>query len=213
MPSSQHRLHLQTSLRRRNQTIEEARRQIQAASRTLERIPAELFEKLAEMVDRAASGLAQGGKIILFGNGGSAADAQHIAGELVHRLNRPRRALPAMALTGNLSAITAIANDDSFSDIFARQLEAWAQPGDIVIGISTSGRSPNIHRGLRRARSLGAFTVAWTGQRGNLLRRSVHLLLSFPSRDTQRIQETYMVFAHIFCDLLEKRIMTSRRHR
>ncbi len=189
----------------------EARRQIQAACDTLACIPPELLAKLAEMVERAAAALARGGKILLFGNGGSAADAQHLAGELVHRLNRRRQALPAMALTGNLSAITAIANDDSFADVFARQLEAWAQPGDIVIGISTSGRSENVLRGLRRARSRGAFTIGWTGARGGGLARSADLLLEFPSSDTQRIQEAYLVVGHIFCDLLEERVMTRRR--
>ncbi len=193
--------------------MEEARRQIRAACDTLARIPPGLLERLAEMVERAAAALARGRKILLFGNGGSAADAQHIAGELVHRLKRRRRALPAMALTGNLAAITAIANDDSFADIFARQLEAWAEPGDIVIGISTSGRSENVLRGLRRARARGAFTIGWTGEKGSRLGRSADLLLEFPARDTQRIQEAYLVVAHIFCDILEERVMTRRRAR
>lgn len=201
----------QASLPDRVQTLEEARRQIESARDTLARIPPNLIEKLAAIVDRAAAALARGGKILLFGNGGSAADAQHLAGELVHRLNRRRRALPAMALTGNVSAITAIANDDSFDDVFARQLEAWAESGDIVIGISTSGQSRNVVRGLRRARSLGAYTIGWTGTKGGRLGRSTDLLMQFPSSDTQRIQEAYLVIGHIFCDLLEERIMARGR--
>ena len=211
MPSPPSRFHLRPGVLRRTRTIEEARRQIRAACDTLARIPPGLLERLAEMVERAAAAVARGRKILLFGNGGSAADAQHIAGELVHRLKRRRRALPAMALTGNLPAITAIANDDSFADIFARQLEAWAEPGDIVIGISTSGRSENVLRGLRRARARGAFTIGWTGEKGSRLGRSADLLLEFPARDTQRIQEAYLVVAHIFCDLLEERVVGWRR--
>jgi D-sedoheptulose 7-phosphate isomerase len=142
-------------------------------------------------------------KVLLCGNGGSAADAQHIAGELVGKLMRRRPALPAIALTTNTSILTAIGNDDSFDDVFARQVEALAQTGDVLIAISTSGQSPNVTAAVRTARERGAHTIALTGKDGGELARLVDVAIIVPSQNTQRIQEGHITVGHILCDLIE----------
>lgn len=145
-----------------------------------------------------------GGKVVLFGNGGSAADAQHIAAELTGRYSMEREPLQALAL-GNLSALTAIGNDYRFEDVFARQVRGLVQDGDTVVAISTSGRSENVLRAVTDAKKKGARTVAFTGARGELKDR-VDLALTIPSDRTSRIQEGYMAAAHIVCGLVERRL-------
>jgi len=144
-----------------------------------------------------------GGKILVFGNGGSAADAQHFAAELVGRYKRERAALPAIALTTDTSILTAVANDYSYADVFARQVEAHARPGDVVIGISTSGNSENVLRALTVARRIGAMTVVLSGGSGGKLKDLADVSVIAPSSDTPRIQESHITAIHIVCDLVE----------
>lgn len=151
----------------------------------------------------------QGGKVILFGNGGSAADAQHIAAELVGRFKKERSALPAIALTTNTSILTALANDYSFDDIFARQVEALVREGDLCLGISTSGNSPNVLAGISEAKKLRARTIGFTGQSGGKLAGITDLCLKVPSNDTPRIQEAHLTVGHIICDLVERKLFGS----
>jgi len=155
--------------------------------------------KVAEVV---TSALQAGKKVILFGNGGSAADAQHIAAELVGRFRVERGALPAIALTTNTSLLTAIANDYDFERVFARQVEAIVHEGDVVVGISTSGNSQNVIAGMVAARRRGAVTVALGGGGGRLREVADHVL-AVPSRDTARIQEAHIAIGHILCHLVE----------
>ena len=147
-----------------------------------------------------------GHKVIFFGNGGSAADAQHLAAELVGKFGKVRAALPAIALNVNTSVLTSISNDIEYSAVFSRQIEALASPGDVVIGISTSGRSPSILEGIRAARLKGARTIGMTGLGGEPLRRMVDLCLSAPSHKTPRIQEVHITIGHIICELVENKL-------
>lgn len=163
--------------------------------------------ELLDAVERAAeaiySSLRLGGKLVLFGNGGSAADAQHIACEFVGRFGKERGALPAIALTTNTSCLTAIANDYSFDVVFERQVRALVRRGDVVIGISTSGRSRNVILGLRAARELGAFTVGLTGATGDEMCRECDVCIKVPSTSTPRIQEAHITIGHIISELVE----------
>jgi len=145
-------------------------------------------------------------KVILFGNGGSAADAQHIAGELVNRLHLEREALPAIALTTDSSVLTSIANDYDYSRIFARQVEALAKEGDVVIGISTSGSSSNVIEAVKTAKEKGAKTVGFTGNQGGKLAELVDFVISVPSDETPRVQESHITIFHIICCLVEREL-------
>ncbi|HID98589.1 MAG TPA: SIS domain-containing protein [Thermodesulfobacteriaceae bacterium] len=147
-----------------------------------------------------------GGKLLLFGNGGSAADAQHMAAEFVNRFRLDRTPLPAIALTTDSSIITAISNDYSFDQIFAKQVEALAVPDDVVMGISTSGSSPNVLTGLAAARKAGAKTVALTGSSGGGISIDADMVICAATADTPRIQETHIFLEHLLCDLVEKRL-------
>ncbi len=143
--------------------------------------------------------LERGGTLITFGNGGSAADAQHFAGELVGRFRATRPPLRALSLATDPSVVTCIANDFSYDDLFARQVEAHVVPGDVVVGISTSGRSENVVRGLRTARERGAFTVAWTGADAGPAGEAADVVLAVPSTTTARIQEMHTLAMHTIC--------------
>ena len=145
-------------------------------------------------------------KVILFGNGGSAADAQHIAGELVNRLHLEREALAAIALTTDSSVLTSIANDYDYSRIFARQVEALAKEGDVVIGISTSGSSSNVIEAVKTAKEKGAKTVGFTGNKGGKLAELVDFMISVPSDVTPRVQESHITILHIICCLVEREL-------
>jgi D-sedoheptulose 7-phosphate isomerase len=152
------------------------------------------------------TGFKQGSKALLFGNGGSAADAQHIAAEFVGRFAFDRPALPALALSVNNSCVTAIGNDYGFDQVFARQIEALARPGDMAIGISTSGSSANILNGLLAAKKMGLRTVALTGRTGGKLKNSVDYCICVPSDKTPRIQECHILIGHIIAELVEQEI-------
>jgi D-sedoheptulose 7-phosphate isomerase len=161
-------------------------------------------EQIARMGEAIADVLAAGGKVLLCGNGGSAADCQHIAAELVGRFSRERRALPAIALTVDTSALTAIANDYSFDRVFARQVEALGRKGDALVAISTSGRSPNVLEALRAARGLGIRTFALTGEGGRGM--EADFCLAVPARETPRVQECHILVGHVLCGIVESRL-------
>jgi D-sedoheptulose 7-phosphate isomerase len=148
--------------------------------------------------------LVAGGRVLAFGNGGSAADAQHLAAELVGRFQRERPALAALALTTDPSVVTALGNDMGFEAVFRRQVEAHGRPGDIAIGISTSGCSPNVIEGLRAARQRGLVTVGLTGNGGGKLAGLVDHLLDVPHAETQRIQEVHGMVVHVLCQMVEE---------
>jgi D-sedoheptulose 7-phosphate isomerase len=161
-------------------------------------------ELIAEIAGKLIDAYRAGKKVLLFGNGGSAADAQHIAAELLGRYYLDRKALPAMALTVNSSSVTATANDYGFDQIFARQIEAFGNVGDVAIGISTSGTSRNVIKGLGAAKGKGMTTVAMTGQdRAGLEEVSDHIIC-VPSADTPRIQESHILIGHILSELIEQ---------
>jgi D-sedoheptulose 7-phosphate isomerase len=164
----------------------------------------EMLEQVARAGETIVDALRDGGKLILFGNGGSASDASHIATEFVGRFMRERRALAAIALTADQSALTAIANDYGFEQVFARQVEALGCPGDVALAISTSGRSPNVLSGVRVARDLGLKTIGLTGGDGGELAGAVDLCLQVPAQGTARIQESHILIAHVICDLVER---------
>jgi len=165
------------------------------------------FDSNAENVVRAAellvTSIKAGGKVLIFGNGGSAADAQHIAAELVNRLNYDRPPIAAIALTTDTSILTSVGNDSSFEDLFARQLVALGREGDVALAISTSGNSPNVLRAVDAARELGIKTIAFAGRDGGKLGAAADLALVVESSATQRIQETHITIAHILCELVE----------
>jgi len=171
------------------------------------RVARDLRAGFVESIERAARRVVAcyraGGKVLVMGNGGSAADAQHFAAELVGRYRRERRALPAIALTTDTSILTAVSNDYSFADVFRRQIEAHAVRGDVVFGLSTSGNSENVCRALDLARQRGAATIAMTGGSGGRMRDLADLALIAPSSETPRIQEAHITMIHIVCDLVE----------
>ena len=146
----------------------------------------------------------QGGKLLIFGNGGSAADAQHVAAELVARFKSTRRAFPALALTTDSSVITSIANDFDYSEIFARQIEALGRPGDVALAISTSGKSKNVLRGLAAARNDGLVTIGLTGRDCGPMMDLCKVLLAVPESETSLVQETHLMVEHMLCGLVEE---------
>ena len=165
-----------------------------------------LFSVLQAAAQAAIDCLSSGGKILLAGNGGSAADAQHIAGELVSRFMFDRPGLPAIALTTDTSILTAIGNDYGYEKLFARQVQAHGRKGDIFIGYSTSGKSPNILAALEEAWTQGLICIGLTGNRGGPMQELCHHLLEAPSAETPRIQECHAVLGHILCGLIESAI-------
>lgn len=164
----------------------------------------ELLARMAQLAEKSAAAIRAGHKLVFFGNGGSAADAQHLAAELVVRLRQERRGMAALALTTNTSTLTAAANDYGFEHIFSRQIESLVAPGDVVVALSTSGESPNVVQGVEAGRARGALLVAFTGETGGALAGRVDLLLNVPSRDPQRIQEAHITLGHIACSLIEE---------
>jgi len=173
-----------------------------------------VMEKLrdyASIIERVAKEIIEtirnGGKIVLFGNGGSAADAQHIACEFIGRFKLNRQGLPAIALTTNTSIITAVSNDMSFEEVFSRQVEALVTSKDLVIGISTSGESMNVINGVIAAKRKGAKTIALTGGDGGKLAKISDISLIIPSKNTPRIQEVHITVGHIICQIVEERLI------
>ena len=158
---------------------------------------------IAEVILRSLKG---GGKGILFGNGGSAADAQHIAAELVGRFRKERKAIPAIALSTNTSVVTAIGNDYGFERIFARQMEAMANPADVALGISTSGNADNVIKAIGVAREKGISTIALTGGDGGKLAQLADISFIVPSEETPRIQEAHITIGHLICQIVEEQV-------
>ncbi len=162
------------------------------------------IDAIERIISLITSAYRVGGKVVLFGNGGSAADAQHIAGELVGKFKLDRQALPAIALTTNTSILTAVANDYGYETVFSRQVEALVNEKDVVIGISTSGDSPNVIEAIKMAKKKGAKTIGLTGGDGGKLAEVADLVLAVPSDNTPRIQETHITIGHIVCELVER---------
>ena len=184
---------------------EERLRRIAAESLALKQ---RFFEEnaglLVEVGRRLCESLRAGGKVLTFGNGGSAADAQHFAGELVGRFLRDRPGLPALALTTDASVLTALANDFGYEAVFKRQIEAHGRPGDVAVGISTSGKSPNVLEGLRAARGRRLVTVGLCGEAVTPMRGLCDHVICVPSRTTARIQEVHILVGHILCQIVDE---------
>jgi len=172
------------------------------------------FDSHAESVARAAdlivTSVSAGGKVLIFGNGGSAADAQHIAAELVNRLNYDRPPIAAIALTTDTSILTSVGNDSSFDGLFERQLRALGRPGDVALAISTSGNSPNVLRAVAAATDLRIKTIALAGRDGGKLANAVDIALVVDTDSTQRIQETHITIGHILCELVEEALYPAK---
>ena len=184
--------------------ITEITTQLTAHRDVITRIEQGMSPRIAELATLLVETFTQGGKLLVMGNGGSAADAQHFVAEIVGRFKMERRALPAIALSTDTSILTAIGNDYGFDQVFRRQVEALAVAGDLVVGISTSGNSPNVQQALELARELGCRTVGLLGKDGGSIKRCCDLALVVPTDDTPRIQEGHITIIHIVCDLLEK---------
>ena len=184
-----------------------ARRPIRESAEMLQRL---LAGEQAGIVARAAGAIASayrsGHKLLLFGNGGSAAEAQHIACELVGRYLKERPSLPAIALVDNTASLTAIGNDYRYEDVFVRQLEAFGAPGDVALALSTSGRSKNVVAALRAARERGMVTVGLTGADGGEVAEISDICIRIPSDETPRIQEGHTVVVHVLCELVEEEL-------
>jgi D-sedoheptulose 7-phosphate isomerase len=163
-------------------------------------------QRFQETLDCMGECLRSGHKILVFGNGGSASQAQHFASELVNRFLRERPALAALALTTDTSALTSIANDADYEQVFSRQVEALGSPGDVALGLSTSGNSPNVLKALGKAKEMGLVTVALTGRAGGLLVDLADYLLDVPSDATPRIQEIHLLLLHLMAEDLENRL-------
>jgi len=163
-------------------------------------------DKIQEITRKIIGAYREGKKVLIAGNGGSAADAQHFAAELVGRYKLERKGLPAIALTTNTSNLTAIGNDYGFEDIFTRQIDALGKKGDIFIGISTSGNSQNLIKAIEKAREKGMFSISLLGRSGGKMKEISDLSLIIPSENTPRIQEAHITLIHIICELLEKEL-------
>src|ERR1700674_755439 len=185
-------------------SAEEIRRQLEESARVKQSFSGELIGRIAQFAEKSAAALRGGGKLVFFGNGGSAADALHLTAELVVRLRRERPGLAALALTTNPSVLTAAGNDYGFEHIFSRQIESLVASQDVLVALSKSGNSPNILRGVEAGRTRGAYLVAFTGETGGALAGKLDLLLNVPSRDPQRIQESHITIGHIACSHIEQ---------
>ena len=164
-------------------------------------------DRIVQVATLIATAFRNGHKVLLFGNGGSATDSAHLAAEFVGRYKRERAPLPAIALATDIAAITCIANDYGFEELFARQIRAHGQKGDIAIAISTSGNSPNVLKGAASARECGLTTIAWTGANGGKLAGLVDYPFVVPSTVTSRIQESHITLGHILCELVEEQLL------
>jgi len=180
-----------------------ARKQIDESCEVAQ-LSEQLLSRICALSERTVEAIKGGHCVFFCGNGGSAADAQHLAAEFVGRFRLERRALPAMALTTNTSVLTAIANDYGYEQVFSRQVQAFAKPDDILFAISTSGNSPNVVRAIQEARLLGVYTVGLTGKSGGKLKECADVLLNVPSDQTPRIQEAHILLTHVYCDLVER---------
>jgi D-sedoheptulose 7-phosphate isomerase len=164
-------------------------------------------DRIVQVATLIANAFCNGNKVLLFGNGGSSTDAAHIAAEFVGRYQRERMPLPAIALATDIAAITCIANDYGYEELFARQVRAHGRQGDVAIGISTSGNSPNVLKGVEAARDSGLITIAWTGANGGKLAGLVDYPFIVPSTVTSRIQESHITLGHVLCELVEDHLL------
>ena len=190
--------------------VDDIRRQLTSHVEVIHVVSNKLAPRVAECAQMLIDTLQAGHKILIMGNGGSAADAQHFAAEMVGRFLLERRALAAIALTTDTSILTAVGNDYGFDDIFKRQVEALAKPGDVLIGISTSGNSKNIKRAFAAGKNLGVKTIGLLGRDGGEIASLADLDLTVPSLETPRIQEAHLVMIHILCDLVEKGLFSQK---
>ena len=188
--------------------INEIQAQLQAHRALIETIERDMSLLIAGMATELVEAFKNGRKMLAMGNGGSAADSQHFVAEIVGRFKLERKALPAIALSTDTSILTAIGNDYGFDAVFSRQVEAHAVAGDVVVGISTSGNSPNVLKALQLARELGCRTIGLLGKDGGSIKAACDLALIIPSSDTPRIQEGHATIIHIVCDLVEKALFT-----
>jgi D-sedoheptulose 7-phosphate isomerase len=175
---------------------------LRAHAETIAQLDA-LVPKISSLAELVQASLTRGGKILFMGNGGSAADSQHLAAELVGRFQTERRGLAAIALTTDASILTSVSNDYGFERVFVRQVEALCRPEDVLIGISTSGNSANVVRAIEIGKEIGATTVALTGEGGGKLAAMCDLTLAVPSRVTARVQEAHILIGHILCELID----------
>ncbi|GAQ95067.1 D-sedoheptulose 7-phosphate isomerase [Thermodesulfovibrio aggregans] len=182
---------------------EKIKKAFEESIRVKEQFFKENINLIKEVSEIIAKTLNEGGKILIFGNGGSATDASHIAAEFVNRFKRERPGLPAIALNTDMAVITAIANDYDYSEIFAKQIKALGNSGDIAIGISTSGSSRNVIKAVEVAKKRGLKTIAFTSTKGEKLISKVDYAFAVPSEDTPRIQETHITLGHIICEVVE----------
>jgi D-sedoheptulose 7-phosphate isomerase len=185
---------------------EEIRRQLAESARVKQSFSLKLIEDIGRFAERGAKALRGGGKLVFFGNGGSAADAQHLAAELVVRLRKNREGMAALALTTNPSILTAAGNDYGFERIFSRQIESLVGAKDVLVALTTSGTSENVIEGVKAGKKRGAFIVGMTGETGGKLKGKVDSLINVPSRDAQRIQEAHITIGHIVCALIESAV-------
>ncbi len=176
------------------------------SSEVKDRFLKENLSKLIDAIKLIVQAFEKGNKLFFFGNGGSAADAQHLAAEFVNRYLMERPPLPAIALTTDTSILTSVSNDFAFNEIFSKQLKALGKKGDIAVGLSTSGNSPNVIRAIETAKEMGMKTVAFTGMDGGKLFKKADIALLVPSSSTPRIQETHILIGHILCEMVENRL-------
>lgn len=182
------------------------RRNIESSVQVQSRVLESCLPAMIQAADALIAAYSGGHKAIFFGNGGSAADAQHLAAEFLGRYLRERRPMPALALHANASAVTAIANDYGYEHVFTRQLQAFAVAGDVAVGLSTSGNSKNVLEALTAARQLKVFTIGLTGASGGRMRDLVDVLIAAPTNETPRIQECHILVGHALCDAVEQAI-------
>jgi len=182
------------------------RQNIESSIEVHKRVLEACLPAMTVAADALIAAYRNGRKALFFGNGGSAADAQHLAAEFLGRYLRERRPLPAAALHANTSAVTAIANDYGYEQVFSRQLQALAVPGDVAVGISTSGNSQSVIEALKIARQMGVYTVGLTGANGGHMRELVNVLIAAPSNETPRIQECHILIGHALCDAVEEAV-------
>ena len=190
--------------------LEDIRWQLRSHIEVIRMVDETLAAPVAECALLLIDALQNGHKILTMGNGGSAADAQHFAAEMVGRFLLERKALPAIALTTDTSILTAVGNDYGFDDVFKRQVEALSLPGDVLIGLSTSGNSKNIKRALEVGKDIGAITIGLLGRDGGEIASISDFNLTVPSTETPRIQEAHLVMIHILCDLVEKGLFSQK---
>jgi D-sedoheptulose 7-phosphate isomerase len=188
-----------------------ARELLEESARVKQALASESAGAIARAADIVAECMGRGDKALLFGNGGSAADCQHIAAEWTGRLSRERAALPAIALTANTSELTCLGNDYGFDRVFARLIEAHGREGDVAIAISTSGNSPNVIAAVDEARARGLRTIGFCGRGGGKLAGRVELALVVPSDDTQRVQESHIAIGHVICELVDEALFPEPR--